>query len=124
MQKRNDSKDREKNSPAFALLFRRSRHFRHFPAKTHPTISPDIQLLYISRLTSYAPTRTSQSLITAHRANLMNSSSDNPKTLVNSRKRSHTLIHHTDEKSASVGIAAKRKRAGWNQKHLHKVPHN
>jgi len=124
MQKRDDNKDQKKNSPAFTRLFRHFRYSRYIPAKTRPTISPDIQLLYISRLTSYAPTRTSQSLITAHRANLMNSSSDNPKTLVNSRKRSHTLIHHTDEKSASVGIAAKRKRAGWNQKHLHKVPHN
>ena len=80
--------------------------------------------MYISRLTSYAPTRTSQSLITAHRANLMNSSSDNPKTLVNSRKRSQTLVHHIDEKSASVGIAAKRKRAGWIQEHPHKVLQN
>ena len=88
MQKRNDNKDREKNPPAFARLFRRSRHFRQIPAKTHPAISPDIQLLYISRLTSYAPTRTSESLIAAHRANLMNCSSDITQTLVNARKHS------------------------------------
>jgi len=54
----------------------------------------------------------------------MNCSSDITQTLANTRKRSQTLVHHIDEKSASVGIAAKRKLAGWIQEHLHKVLQN
>ena len=34
------------------------------------------------------------------------------------------LVHHTDEKSDKVGIAAKRIRAGCNRKYLLKVLQN
>ena len=88
MQKRNDNKDRIKISPALTRLFRHFRFFRHIPAKTPPAISPDIQLLYISHLISYAPTRTRESLITDHRTIHMNWLSDITQTLVYARKLS------------------------------------
>ena len=106
MQKRNDNKDRIKISPAFTRLFRHFRFFRHIPAKTPPAISPDIQLLYISHLISYAPTRTRESLITDHRTIHMNWLSDITQTLVNAHKlssNSHTrkpVTHHQDKRSA------------------------
>jgi len=77
-----------------------------------PTISTDAQLLYISRLISYAPTHASQSLITAHRAIFVCCSHGIKKTLVNSRKRSSNtytrmpVTHRVDNRSAMYQMRA------------------
>ena len=81
-------------------------------------MSAFVQLSYNARKQLNGPASAGEALTAAHHTNHKNCSSDNPITLVNSHERSQTLVHHTDEKSASVGIAPKRKRAGWNQKNL------
>jgi hypothetical protein len=89
MQKRNDNNCQKKNiarfDPTYTYLTRLD---PTFDVQTRPTMSEIAQLLYNTHERFNGPASAEEAPITAHHNNCMNCSSDNPKTLINARKRS------------------------------------
>ena len=88
MQKRNDNNCQKKifarSDPTYTYVTRLD---PTLDDQTRPTISEIAQLLYNTHERFNRPASAEETPITAHHNNCMNCSSDNPKTLINARKR-------------------------------------